>query len=484
MTEHYSLVVRGGTVVTASESFLADIGVRGGRIARIDRDLARGDTEIDATGRLVLPGGVDPHCHIEQMSGMGIMNADTFETASRSAAIGGTTSVISFAAQHPGMRLADVMEDYSARAARGAMIDHAFHMIVSDPDEIALHQELPALINDGHRSIKIFTTYDKVRLDDRQILDVMACARKHGALVCIHAENDGLIGWTKDQLLAAGLTRPCHHVISHPRLAEIEAVERMIRFAEFLDQPIMLFHISTTEAAEAVHRARMRGAPVWAETCPHYLFMTEDVLNKPGNDGAKWMCSPPQRTETDQQALWEALAQGDLQLVSSDHAPYRFDQSGKLSAGPNPPFDKIANGLPGLEVRMPLMFDAMVSRGGLGVEKFVELTATAAARLYGLETKGQLVPDADADIVIWNADHVVTFSEDDLHDNVGYNPWIGRTVTGWPELVILRGEVIVENGECHAEPGSGQFLYRRADAMPQPKGHPAAEVAVLERAQS
>lgn len=483
MTDRFDMVVRGGMVVTASAQFRADVGIRGGQIEAVGDGLAAADTEVEAAGKLVMPGGVDPHCHIEQMSGMGLLNADTFETATRSAAMGGTTTVVSFAAQHHGQRLKDVVEDYAARARRGAMIDHAFHMIVSDPDQAALTQDLPALIEAGHRSIKIFTTYN-IRLDDRQVLDVMAVARRHGALVCIHAENDGLIGWTKDQLLGAGMTRPAHHAMSHPRLAEIEAVERMIRFAEFLDQPIMLYHISTAEAVDAVRRARARGLPVWAETCPHYLFMTDEVLDKPGIEGAKWMCSPPQRTEADQEALWQALSDGDLQVVSSDHAPYRFDETGKLSAGRDVSFDKIANGLPGLEVRLPLMFDAMVSKGRLGAEKFVELTATAPARLYGLETKGRLEPGADGDIAIWDADREMTFGEDDLHDNVGYNPWVGRSVKGWPVQVISRGEVIVNDGQFSAEPGRGQFLMRRGQAMPQPRGSPAAEVAAIEAARS
>ena len=483
MSDQFDLVVRGGTVVTASNSIKADVGVRDGCIIEVGAGLAAGNTEIDATGHLVMPGGVDPHCHIEQMSGMGLLNADTFETATRSAAMGGTTTVISFAAQHHGMRLKDVMADYATRAERGAMIDHAFHIIVSDPDEIALTKDLPALIEAGHRSIKIFTTYN-IKLDDRQVLDVMAVARKHGAMVCIHAENDGLIGWTKDQLLDANMTRPKHHAMSHPRLAEIEAVERMIRFAEFLDQPTMLFHISTAEGVEAVRQGRARGVPVWAETCPHYLFMTDEVLDKPGLEGAKWMCSPPQRSGDDQEALWQALADGDLQIVSSDHAPYRFDETGKLSAGPDVSFDKIANGLPGLEVRLPLLFDAMVSKGRMGAEKFVELTATAAAQLYGLEGKGRLEPGADADIAIWDPSHEVTFGENDLHDNVGYNPWVGRTVKGWPVQVIAGGRVIVDNGQFKGEAGSGRFLNRRAGAIVQPTGQPAAEVAAIEAARS
>ena len=290
----YDLVIRGGRVVTSSDIFSADVGVSDGQITAIGDNVAAGDTEVDATGKLLMPGGVDPHCHIEQMSGMGQMNADTFETATRSAAMGGTTSVISFAAQHKGQSLRAVMDDYATRARRGAMIDHAFHVTISDTQIADFDNELAALIAQGHRSIKVFTTYD-IALGDADILHVMERARQHGALVCVHAENDGMILWTKKALLKAGMTRPEHHALSHPRLAEIDAVARICRFSEYLDQPVMLFHISTREAALEVRAARTRGAPVWAETCPHYLLMTAEVLKREGLEGAKWMCSPPQR---------------------------------------------------------------------------------------------------------------------------------------------------------------------------------------------
>ncbi len=473
----YDLVIRGGRIVTAEDDFPADLAVSGATIAAIGEDLGAGETEIDATGRLVLPGGVDPHCHIEQLSGMGLMNADTFETATRSAALGGTTSVISFAAQHKGQRLAQVMRDYADRARRGAMIDHAFHIMVTDTSVEGFADDLGRLIAGGHRSIKVFTTYN-IALDDRAILKVMSLARSHGALVCVHAENDALIRWTKQALLDAGMTRPKHHALSHPRLAEIESVGRLCHFAEFLDQPVMLFHISTREGAGIVRSARARGAPVWAETCPHYLLMSADVLAREGLEGAKWMCSPPQREPSDRTALWQALDRGDLQLVSSDHAPYRYDASGKLAAGEDARFDQIANGMPGLETRLPLMFDAMVSRGGLGLRKFVELTATAPARIYGLQCKGALEVGMDADIAIWNPERKALYAEDDLHDNVGYNPWAGVEVRGWPEQVWQRGALIVEDGECLAQPGQGDWIDRPELATP-PTGVPAPEVSAI-----
>ena len=450
-----SLVIRGGTIVTATEQVAADVAIADGKITALGRNLPDGAQEIDATGRFVLPGGVDTHCHIEQISGAGLMNADTFETATRSAAFGGTTTVVSFAAQHPGKRIRDVVADYAKLADRGALIDYAFHMIVADISGENLGHDIPALIAEGHRSLKIFTTYDKVRLDDLSILDTLVVARECGALVCFHAENDGLIRHATRLLLADGKTAPKHHALSHPREAEIEALARMCQFSEFTGQPIMLFHISTREGAEVVRAARARGATVSAETCPHYLFLTADILDQPGNRGAAFMCSPPQRTHDDQTALWAALARGDLQIVSSDHAPYRMDGSGKFAHGPDAPFNKIANGMPGLEVRLPLMFNAMVSEGKLGIEKFVELTATAPADIFGLTGKGRISPGADADIAIWNPERRVTFGENDLHDNCGYNPFAGFSVTGWPDTVIARGEVVVSDGQLRGQPGRG-----------------------------
>lgn len=464
MTQPHDLIVQGGTVVTTTGRFAADVAVRGGVIVAIGSDLGAAATRIDAAGCLVMPGGVDAHAHVEQMSGMGLMNADTFETATRSAAMGGTTSVISFAAQARGQRLRDTVADYAARAARGAMIDHAFHITVTDLSVPAFDADLAALIGQGHRSLKVFTTYN-IRLEDAGILRVMAAARAHGALVCVHAEDHAMLEAAKTALLAAGHTAPRHHAAAHPRLAEIAAIERMCRYAEFIDQPVMIFHVSTVEGVGAVRAAQARGAPVWAETCPHYLLMTEDVLWRDGLEGAKWMCSPPQRQAADQAALWDGLARGDLSLVSSDHAPYRYDATGKLSAGPDATFAQIANGMPGLEVRMPLMFDAMVSRGGQGPEAFVRATSTEPARIYGLTGKGQIAPGMDADLVLWDPARVVTFGADDLHDATGYNPWEGFTVTGWPRDVILRGRVLVQDGRFLGRPGQGRAIPRPAPGV-------------------
>ncbi len=468
MSATSDLVIRDGRFVTPDGLIDGDLAITGGRIVSVGLPVGRAKVEVAAHGRLVMPGGVDTHAHIEQMSGMGLWNADTFETATRSAAMGGTTSVISFAAQAKGQSLSQTVADYAARAARGAMIDHAFHITITDPDVPGFDADLGLLIAAGHRSLKVFTTYN-IQLSDAQILRILKQARQHGALVCVHAENDAIIAQAKAALIEAGQTTPRDHARSRPRMAEIEAVERICRFAEYLDQPVMLFHISTAEGAAAIRVAKARGVPVWAETCPHYLFMTADVLDKPGLEGAKWMCSPPQRTTADQQALWTALQDGTLSLVSSDHAPYRFDETGKLAAGAAPAFHQIANGLPGLETRLPLMFDAMVAKGRGGPQAFAAVTATTPARLYGLLHKGAIAEGMDADLVIWNPTRQVTYGADDLHDNVGYNPWQGQTVTGWPELVILRGQIIVKDGQFLGTPGCGKWI-DRPDLATRPNG--------------
>src|SRR6201982_2434672 len=464
MTEPvYDLVIRGGRVATASDVFDADVGIAGESTAAIGRNLLGGRREIDARGKLVLPGGVDSHCHIEQLSASGIMNADTFESATVSAAFGGTTSVISFAAQHVGMKLPQVLEDYHALARKGAVIDYAFHMIIADPTKETLEHHLPALIKQGHRSIKIFMTYDLLKIDDEPLLDILLAARDGGAMLCAHAENHGIISWMVKRLLARGYPHPKYHAISHARFSEAEAFNRLIGMAALIDQPIMIFHVSTAEAAKVIRDARGQGLKVFAETCPQYLFLTADDLDRPGIEGAKWMCSPPPRPASDQEALWHALSLGDLQTVSSDHAPYRFDETGKLRAGPTPNFKQVANGLPGLEARLPLLFDAMVSEGRLGLEKFVELTATAPAKIYNLHPrKGSIAVGAEADIAIWDPGRRVTICDEMMHDRAGYTPFAGRTLQGWPVTVLSRGRVIVEGGKVLVLPGAGRLLARRA----------------------
>ncbi len=329
------LVVRNGTVVTAADTFRADIGVRGGRIVALAEDLPRATQEIDAAGRPVLPGGVDSHCHIEQLSGMGIWNADDFYTGTVAAAFGGTTTVIPFAAQHRGQSMRDVVADYRERAKK-AVIDHAFHMIVSDPSETVMAEELPALIRDGYSSLKLFMTYPLLRLDDGQMLDLLSLARRERAMISVHAENDAMIAWVSRRLLERGHTAPRYHAISHPRVAEAEAVGRLIAMAALVDQPIVVFHVTTEAAMAAIRDAQTRGQKVFAETCPQYLLLEAGDLDKPGLEGAKWMFSPPARDGADRAAMWRGVQNGTFQIVSSDHAPYRFDRERQARQGPEP----------------------------------------------------------------------------------------------------------------------------------------------------
>jgi dihydropyrimidinase len=478
MTEPaYDLVIRNGRVATVSDVFEADIAITGEVIVAIGRGLPAGKREIEARGRLVLPGGVDSHAHIEQLSAAGIINADTFESATTAAAFGGTTTVIPFAAQHVGMALPKVLEDYHALAKKGALIDYAFHMIIADPTPETLQNDIPALIKQGHSSLKIFMTYDLLKIDDEPLLDILVAARESGAMLCAHAENHGIISWMVKRLLARGYAQPKYHAISHARFSEAEAFNRLIGMAALVDQPIMIFHVSTAEGAKVIRDARGEGLKVFAETCPQYLFLTAEDLDKPDAEGAKWMCSPPPRRASDQEALWQALALGDLQTISSDHAPYRFDETGKLRAGNNPNFKQVANGLPGLETRLPLLFDAMVSKGRLGLQKFVELTATAPAKIYNLHPrKGSIAVGADADIAIWDPEREVTLADSMMHDLAGYTPYVGRTLRGWPVTVLSRGRVIVADGKRLAEPGSGRFLARTGGDAATPTGRLVADM--------
>ena len=472
----FDLVIRGGTLVTATDTAEADVGIRGETVAAIGRGLDQGRREIDACGKLVMPGGVDSHCHIEQLSASGLMNADTFHSATASAAFGGTTTVISFAAQHVGMSLTKVVEDYHKLAERGAVIDYAFHMILADPTEAVLTKELPPLVKAGHSSIKVFMTYDRLKLDDVQLLDVLAAARDNGAFMMVHAENHGMIAWISKRLLARGYTAPKYHAVSHPRAGEAEAFTRLIACAALVDQPIMIYHVSTAEGAAVIRRARGQGLRVFAETCPQYLLLTKADLDRPGLEGAKWICSPPLREAADQEALWRALARGDLQLVSSDHAPYAYDGTGKFAAGKAPNFKQIPNGMPGLQARLPLLFDAMVSQRRFDANRFVAWTATEPAKIYGLHPrKGSIAVGGDADVAIWDPNQSVTFGDAMVVDRAGYTPYAGRTVKGWPVVVVRRGAVIVDDGKLDADPGSGRFLARAAGGAAEPLGRKSPE---------
>ena len=459
MSTQFDLTVRNGTVATATDTFRSDIGVSDGRIVAMQDKLPAGRRDLDATGRLVLPGGVDSHCHVEQLSSTGKMCADDFYSATVAAAFGGTTTIIPFAAQHKGNSLIDVVDDYARRAAEKAVIDYGFHLIISDPTAHALDVELPLLIARGITSFKVYITYDLLKLDDGQMLDVLAAADRERALVMVHAENNEMIKWIAKRLLERGHTLPKFHAVSHSPLAESEATHRVIQLARLLDVPVLVVHVSGIEAVRTIRAAQVLGARVYAETCPQYLFLTAADSDKPGFEGAKYCCSPPPRDAASQEAVWKGLTDGTFQVFSSDHAPYRFDETGKLPKGDKTTFKEMANGVPGLEVRLPLLFSEGVGKGRITLNEFVALTATNHARMYGLgERKGTVGVGADADLCIWDAEREVTLTAAMMHDNVGYTPYEGRIICGWPVTVVSRGRVVVENGKLNAERGSGQFI--------------------------
>jgi dihydropyrimidinase len=476
----YDLVIRNGTVVTAADTTACDLGIKDGVVAALSKSLGPGAREIDASGRWVLPGGIDSHCHIEQRSSAGVVCADDFYSATVAAAFGGTTTVIPFAAQHRGQSLRQVVEDYRAAAAPKAVIDYAFHLIISDPTEQVMGQELPALIRDGYTSFKVYMTYDLLQLDDGQLLDILAVARREGALVMVHAENHDMIKWLTARLLDRGLGAPRYHAVSHARLAEGEATNRAVALSQLLDVPILLVHVSAAEAIDVIRNAQTKGLKIYGETCPQYLFLTADDIAKPGVEGAKFCCSPPPRDQAAQQAVWAGLRNGTFQVFSSDHAPYRFDASGKLPKGDKTSFKEIANGVPGIELRLPLLFSEGVGQGRLDRNAFVALTATNHAKLYGLyPKKGTIAVGSDADIAIWDPERETTVTAAMLHDNVGYTPYEGRRLRGWPIIVLSRGRIVVENGQLAAARGSGAFLPCALSDAARPCGVPVPELAFV-----
>jgi len=473
----YDLVVRNGTVVTAADTQRCDVGVKGGVVVTLGQGLAAGAREIDAGGKLVLPGAIDSHCHIEQRSGAGVICADDFYSGTVSAAFGGTTTVIPFAAQHRGQSLRQVVEDYRAAALPKAVIDYAFHLIITDPTEQVLGQELPALIRDGYTSFKVYMTYDAMRLDDGQMLDILALARREGAMVMVHAENHDMIKWLTSRLLERGLGQPRYHAVSHARIAEGEATNRAVALAELLDVPILIVHVSAAEAIEVIRDAQTKGLKIYGETCPQYLFLTADDIAM-DLEGTKFCCSPPPRDKAAQEAVWRGLANGSFQVFSSDHAPYRYDETGKLLKGDKTTFKDTANGVPGIELRAPLLFSEGVGKGRIDINRFVALTATNHARLYGIyPKKGTIAVGTDADIAIWDPEREVTVTAANIHDNVGYTPYEGMKLKGWPVTVLSRGRVIVEDGKLNAGRGSGNFLECALSDAAKPLGRTTPELA-------
>jgi dihydropyrimidinase len=464
----FDTIIRGGTVATASDTFTCDIGIRAGRVAALALGLGGAADVIDATGKLVLPGGIDSHVHFAQPSGPDIVMADDFASGTRSAAFGGNTTVLPFCLQAKGQSLREALKDYHAKAEGECYVDVSFHLIIADPTAQVLGQELPALVADGYTSFKVFMTYEGLALSDREMLEVMATARETGALVMVHAENYDAIRFMTDRLEQAGKTAPHFHAASRPMVVEREATHRAISLAELVDVPVMIVHVSNRESMEEIRRAQAKGLKVYGETCPQYLMLTECDLEGLNMEGAKYVCSPPPRDRASQEACWEGLS---TSLFSSDHGPFRYDDpQGKLTPKGRTSFRWVPNGIPGVATRLPILFSEGVSKGRISLNEFVALTSTNHAKTYGLHPrKGTIAIGSDADIAIWDPEREVTVTHDLLQDGSDYTPYEGLEVVGWPVLTMVRGRTVMRDGTLVGSKGHGAYLARDKSALASPR---------------
>lgn len=476
----FDLVVHGGEIVTSEGRFTGDVAVKDGRIAAIAERISGGARRIDAAGRLVLPGGIETHAHVAQESSSGIMGADGYESASISAAFGGNTCIVPFAAQHRGQSIDEVLRIYGERAA-GSLLDYSWHLIVTDPSPEALSDQLPRAFAAGVTSFKVFMTYDLMNLGDAGMLDILSVAKAHGAMTMVHAENDAMVKWMNARLAAGGHAAPRYHAVSRPEIAEAEAIHRAVSLARLVDAPLFIVHVSTAAGAKIVAEAQAEGAAIWAETCPQYLAFTAADLDRPGMEGAKYVCSPPVRSVETQSALWDAIRRGVFTAISSDHAPYRFDETGKFLHGRDIPYPKIANGMPGIGARLPWLFTEGVVAGRITLEEFVKLTAVNSARLFGLTRKGRIAPGMDADLAVWDPEASWILTHASQHDAMDYTPFEGMRMQGRPETVIARGDVVVAEGALQAAPGRGRFVPR---APVDRRGVPGTQVRELDPARN
>jgi len=460
----YDLAIRGGIITTASDTFRGDIGVRAGRIVAIADRVQGAAREIDASGLRVMPGGIDSHVHLAQPAFGGPKMADDFLTGTRSAIAGADTTVLPFALQQRGASLRASVTDYHKEADGKCFADYGFHLIITDPSASVLGQELPALVEDGYTSFKVFMTYDDLVLNDRQLLEVFECARSCRALVMVHCEGYDAIRFMTERLEQADKTAPYYHAVSRPEIVEREAAHRAISHAELLDVPIMIVHVSGRQAMEQIRWAQQRGLKVYGETCPQYIALTADDLKGLNMDesGSKYVCSPPPRDRASWDAIWEGLTQGVFQTFSSDHCPFYFEgPMGKKNAKARTSFRWVPNGIPGVETRLPILWSKGVAEGRITANEFVALTSTNHAKMYGLyPDKGSIAVGFDADLVLWDDKRKETIRQELMHQGADYTPYEGLAVTGWPVMTILRGKVVAEDGKVLGEPGDGVFLKR------------------------
>lgn len=457
-------LIKNGRVVTAVDDYGADLLIEDDKIAVIGRKLhMEADQVIDASGKLVIPGGIDPHTHMELPFG-GTFASDDFRTGTTAAAHGGTTTIIDFAVQYHGESLIQAIDNWHKKAEGKTAIDYGFHLITTDlPDERV--PEMRQLINEGVMSFKLFMAYPGVFLvDDATIFRAMKNAGEAGGLICMHAENGIVINEIIKHALAEGKTAPKYHALTRPTKAEAEGVHRAIAIAEMADAPVYIVHLSCSDALEEVREARDAGLPAYAETCPQYLFLDYSLYEREGFEGAKWVMTPPLREKWNQDKLWQGLQGNDLQVISTDHCPFCFKEQKELGRND---FTKIPNGGPGVEHRMSLIYNGGVAGGRISLNRFVELTSTSAAKLFGLfPRKGTIAVGSDADIVIFDPNEEQIISAATHHMNVDYSAYEGMKVRSVTKTVLSRGKVVIEDGKYVGKPGDGEFLKRSTFSGP------------------
>ena len=456
----FDTLIRNGTVVTATDTFAADVGINDGKISAIAAQLPveNAGRVIDAAGRLVLPGGIDVHTHLDMPFG-GTTSADDFQTGTIAAAFGGTTTLIDFAIQYKGQTLRQAFDTWMKKAHDKAVTDYAFHCIITDLGAAQL-EEMGQLIREGVTSFKLFMAYPGVfMLDDATIFRAMSQAAKHAGLICMHAENGGAIDVIVQKALAEGKRAPKYHALTRPTTAEAEATSRAIALAEMAGAPVYIVHLSCNDALEKVREARDRGLPVYAETCPQYLYLSLDNFDVPGFEGAKYVFTPPLREKWHQEKLWQGLALDTLQVVSTDHCPFCFKEQKELGKDD---FTKIPNGGPGIEHRLSLIYTGGVHAKRFSANRFVELVSTAPAKLFGLyPRKGTIAVGSDADLVIFDPDEQQVISAKTHHMRVDYSMFEGIQIIGIPKTVLSRGLAVIDSGKFVGRPGAGQFLRRQ-----------------------
>jgi len=459
----FDTLIRGGTIVTATDTYVSDVGIVGGKISVIGLNLpAEGAGKvIDARWMLVMPGGIDVHTHLDMPFG-GTTSADDFESGTVAAAYGGTTTLIDFAIQYKGQTLRHAFDTWMKKADGKAVIDYSFHCIITDIAGAQL-DEMKAFVREGVPTFKLFMAYPGVfMLDDASIFKAMGVAADCGGMICMHAENGGAIDVIVQRALAEGKRAPKYHALTRPVTAEAEATSRAIALAEMAGTPVYIVHLSCNEALEKVREARDRGLRVYAETCPQYLYLSLENMDGPGFDGAKYVFTPPLREKWHQEKLWQGLAKDDLQVVSTDHCPFCMKEQKDLGKDD---FTKIPNGGPGIEHRVSLVYSGGVHGGKFSANRFVQLVSTAPAKLFGLyPRKGTVAVGSDADLIVFNADEEQTISVKTHHMRVDYSMFEGTRVKGVPKTVLSRGRVIVEGGKFVGKVGAGEFLKRENPA--------------------